>query len=138
MADIAITAASVVETANTAVDFGIAGATITAGQMLYKDSANSNVLKLTVITAQLSAQAVGMALGGAASGQRLRFATDGDVTINAVGATPWLYICSPNNPGGICLVTDAGFVATNWVTIVGTGPNSTTIRLGIRVSNSQK
>ena len=48
MADITVTAASVVLTSGQ-TDTGTAGATITAGQLLYKDSANNNVLRVIKI-----------------------------------------------------------------------------------------
>ena len=45
MADVSVTAASVVKTATTIFGIGVAGGTVTAGQPVYQDTTASNKLK---------------------------------------------------------------------------------------------
>lgn len=80
MADIVVTSASVALT-NGQTDTGTAGATITAGELLYKDTANSNVLKAASCAATATAVVCGMALNGGASGQPITFAKAGAVIV---------------------------------------------------------
>jgi hypothetical protein len=84
MADLTITAANVLFTSGTK-EFGVAGASITAGQALYLDSA-TNTLKLTQCDGTAAeAAAVGIALNAAGTGQTVGYARTG-ATIN-IGAT---------------------------------------------------
>jgi hypothetical protein len=86
MADLTITAASVLYTSGGSRPTGIAGATITAGQAVYVDTANSNVLKLAQCDGTvLEATVEGIALNGGGIGQPVSYATTG-ATIN-IGAT---------------------------------------------------
>lgn len=85
MADLTITAGNVLWTSGTK-ETGVAGAAITAGQVLYIDTANSNVLKLAQADGTaLEATVAGIALHAAGSGQPVTYATSG--TIMNVGAT---------------------------------------------------
>lgn len=45
MADVSVTAASVVKTATSLIGYGTAGGTVTAGQPVYADTTASNKLK---------------------------------------------------------------------------------------------
>ncbi len=74
MADYSITAANFQTSAYAEKDSGIAGATITAGQPVYKDASDSNKLKLADANLSLaSSKVVGLACHGAAAGQPLVF-----------------------------------------------------------------
>jgi hypothetical protein len=85
MADLTVTAASVLFTTGTK-STGVAGAAITAGQPLYIDTANNNVLKLAQCdSTALEATVEGIALHAAGTGQPIVYAANGS-TIN-VGAT---------------------------------------------------
>ena len=68
MADLTITAANVALESGTQAT-GTAGATITQGQPLYKDSTDSNHLKPTDADVAASAACVGIALSAASDGQ---------------------------------------------------------------------
>lgn len=114
MADITVTAANVLKGANGKTRTGTAGATITAGQALYEDSADSFKLKLA--DADLSAagsNCVGIALHGAANGQPLTYVfEDDDFTPGATlslalgaGATAGVYVLSAT-AGGIAPADD--------------------------------
>lgn len=76
MADISITVASVIKGAAAQAITGIAGTTITAGQALYIDTANSNVLKLADANGTTPANTfAGIALHASLSGQPITYNT---------------------------------------------------------------
>lgn len=106
MADLSITAASVVHTSGPS-DHGTAGATITAGQGLYKDASDSNKLKLAQSDGTAAeADAVGVALHAALSGQPIRYATTGAVlNIGATTSKTAPYVVS-TAAGGIAPLAD--------------------------------
>lgn len=116
MSDIAITAASVLASANVVQKFiGVAGAAITAGQALYKDTANGNVLKLAdAITASPANIFAGFALHAAATGQPINYVyVDPNFIFGgaaAVGDTIWM---SGANAGGV--TSTVGDLATGWM-----------------------
>jgi hypothetical protein len=85
MANLSVTAASVLWTSGTKEN-GVAGAAITAGQPVYIDTANSNVIKLAQCDGTaLEATVAGVALHAAGTGQPISYASTGSV-IN-IGAT---------------------------------------------------
>ena len=107
MADLSVTAASVLKSANGKVKTGIAGATITAGQALYEDSTDSYKLKLADSDASAAASnVVGIALHGAASGQPLDYCyydpsfTPGATLSNSITGFTGVYVLS-DTAGGI-------------------------------------
>lgn len=92
MADLSVTAANVLASTSAAgVATGTAGATITAGQAVYLDSA-TGTLKLAVKTSLAAAAAVGIALNGGASGQPIKYVyQDDDFTPGATLVTGTSY-----------------------------------------------
>jgi hypothetical protein len=85
MANLSITAASVLASATAIRGSGIAGATITQGQPVYSDAADSNKLKPcdSNVSAALAA-CVGIALVAASAGQPVTYAvSDTDFTPGA-------------------------------------------------------
>ncbi len=50
MADLSITAANVLRGSNARVETGIFGATVTAGQVVYRDASDNNKFKLVLAT----------------------------------------------------------------------------------------
>jgi hypothetical protein len=104
MTDLAITAASVVAGSNATRDIGTAGATITAGQAVYLDSATNKWL-LSDNNGTGTRQVKGIALNGAALNQPLSVLKSGDITIGAT-LTPGVAYYLSATPGGICPVAD--------------------------------
>lgn len=106
MADIAVTAASVVTDANPVTEDGTAGATITAGQLVYKDASDSNKWKLadTNLSAA-AADSYGVALASASPGQPLRVQISGDYNAGATLTVGSVYVVSAT-AGGIAPVAD--------------------------------
>lgn len=73
MADYTPVAADVQQSSTAIVRSGTAGATITAGMVLYKDLTDSNKLKAAVCTSATAYKAVGIALNGASDGQPIDY-----------------------------------------------------------------
>ena len=131
MADLTITAANVTPGANATIDTGTAGATITAGQALYKDLTDSSKLKLADQDAAATAIAAGISLHGAASGQPLDYIKSG--TLNLVGAVTIgrIYTVS-STAGGIASSTDV--TSGKFVTTLGIG--TATSALAVKIHSS--
>ena len=126
MADITITAANVVKGATAQTTTGVAGATITAGQTLYVDSADSNKLKLAQATSTKYAVA-GIALHGASSGQPITYVTrDAGLTIGGTVAVGVPYGLS-DTAGGICPMSDNG--TADYASYIGIGISVTKIAM---------
>jgi hypothetical protein len=76
MANLTITAASVLASATALTGEGVAGAAITQGQPLYKDATDSKRLKLADANAAASAEVVGISLNAGSTGQPVKYAYD--------------------------------------------------------------
>jgi hypothetical protein len=135
MADLTITAANVKKTDSTLITEGIAGATITAGQPVYKDSTASNKLKPADADVLASAAAVGIALHGASADQPLKYATGGNLTLGVVMTAGAVYVVS-TTAGGIAPVADLG--SGDFVTLLGIATSTSNLKLSISVSATAK
>lgn len=100
MTDLVITATAVQST-GAKVDHGKAGVAITAGQVVYLETATATykLADSDSPTAEVK-NACGIALNGAAIGQPVAVARSGDVTMNAVLTAGSAYYLS-ETPGGI-------------------------------------
>lgn len=128
MADITVTAASVIAGGDATIEHGRAGATITAGQVVYKE-ASSGKFKLSdtnSATAEVK-NAYGIALNGASDGQPLAVQKSGNITIGATVTAGTAYYAS-ETPGGIQPAAD---VATEHVAFLGLATSTTVLKLGI-------
>ncbi len=130
MADIAITAANVVKGAGATVVEGIAGATITAGQVIYSDTANGGVMKLAnAITSALTAAASGIALHGALTGQPIAYLSAGPLTCGGTLVAGKPYYVSGTASGNLCPVAD---LTTTWIPCsLGYASSTTVLQVGI-------
>ena len=117
MADIAITPANVVAGANAKTRQGTAGATVAAGQTVYKDPTDQKY-KLADCDSATPAvrRTTGIALHASANNQPLLVHYEGPLTIGAVLTPGVAYYLSPN-PGGICPVADLS--TGDYPTIIG-------------------
>jgi len=104
MADLTITAANVVKGSNAITVNGTAGVAITAGQVVYLDTA-SGKWKLADNDLAAAKNPGGIALNGASDGQPLVVLTSGDVTMGAALTAGTAYYLSAT-AGGICPVAD--------------------------------
>jgi len=135
MADLSITAANVVADSVSKQEY-TAGATITAGQALYIDTANNNVAKLAQADGTaLEATVKGIALNGASSGQPVLVAVSGTLDLGATLTVAAVYIVSAT-AGGICPVDD--LASSSYLSIIGVGTAADQITLGILNSGVEK
>ncbi len=108
MADLTITAANVLAGSGAVTENGTLGATVTAGQVLYKAAADGKWYLADNNSASAEVrQAKGIALNGGAAGQPVRVLKSGLCTIGATLTAGVAYYLS-DTPGGICPVADVG------------------------------
>lgn len=129
MADLSITAGSVVKGTGAVTVQGLAGETITAGMAVYLDS-SANLYKKASTSTATTAAVVGIALNGASLNQPIVVQTAGQITIGATVAAGVWYEVSDTG-GGIRATSDAGHNTGDFCTLIGGGISATTILLGI-------
>jgi hypothetical protein len=135
MADITVTAASVVPGDGAVYLDGIFGATVTAGQLCYRDMADGAKFKLAQNDGTLAeSQHAGVAINGGASGQPGRLQTDGDFNPGGTVVVGELYLVSAT-AGAIAQEADVG--SGKYVSFVGIGITTSKIRMGIINSGVQ-
>ncbi|MET4174780.1 hypothetical protein ABIB99_005886 [Bradyrhizobium sp. LA6.1] len=131
MADLSITAANVLPGAGAVTEDGLAGATITAGQAVYRDTDNSYKLADADAASALIRTARGIALNGAAAGQPLKIQKSGEITIGATLTGGTTYYLS-GAAGGICPLADVG--TGEYFHIVGIAKSTTVMLLALAYS----
>ena len=122
MADLGILEAEVQMGPNARVGRGLAGASVSPGQALYKDGAAGHSLKPAQATGEAQANVVGVALNAAEVGQPVAYQMPGDEITLGAAASPAVgevYALSAAAAGGIAPVGD--LVAGNLVTVLGVG-----------------
>ena len=130
MADLSITAANVTAADGAVVKYiGVAGATITAGQACYIDTANSNVIKLaqsdgTVLESTIK----GVALHGASATQPITLASSGNMNLGATLVVGETYVLS-QAAGGIAPVGD--LVTGDMVSHLGIATTASNLKMSI-------
>jgi hypothetical protein len=134
MADISITAASVIASESASLEDGVAGATITAGQVVAIDPATDRYVLAdnNSGTADLRSP-VGIALHASLAGQPLRIAKRGSVTVGAVLTAGVAYYLS-DTPGGICPVAD--LASGEYSSILGVASSTSNLKLAIQESGA--
>ncbi len=132
MADLTITAASVVAGSNATKRQHTAGETITAGQAVYFAAATGLLMKADSNSATAEVrQPIGIALNGGAVNQPILVQTDGDITIGATMTAGVAYYLS-DTAGGICPVADVG--SGEYSCVLGVAISTTVLRMGIQYS----
>lgn len=132
MADISVTAANVLMGSNAATEQGIAGATITAGQVVYRDSSDQKYKLADTNGASAAIRTPrGIALNGASDGQPLMIQRSGDITIGATLTAGVTYYLS-DTAGGIYPLADVS--AGDYYTIIGIAKSTTVLALGFNYS----
>ena len=131
MADLTITAASVAAGSASTTEHGTAGASITAGQVVYKDATTKRYGLADNNGATATKAPVGIALNGAATGQPLAIIKSGDITIGATMTAGVAYYLS-DTPGGICPVADLASGET--AILLGMATSTTVLHLDIQNS----
>lgn len=130
MADLSITVANVIAGSGAKKVAGTAGATITAGQVVYLDSA-TDTYKLADCDSATAAirSPAGIALHGSLAGQPLTILAKGPITIGATVAASVAYYLSPT-AGGICPVADLS--SGDYAVVLGLGTSTTVIEVDIQ------
>lgn len=129
MTDLSITAANVVAGSGARKRQGVAGATITAGQVVYLDAA-TNTYKLADCDAASALRSpAGIALHGASANQPLAIAESGPVTLGATMTAGVAYYLS-QVPGGICPVADLS--TGDYPTILGIATSASVLNIKIQ------
>lgn len=129
MADLTITVASVAKGTGASTTNGTAGATITAGQVVYLDSATATYKLADTDSATAAVRVpVGIALHAALTGQPLQILTGGLITIGATTVVGVPYYLS-GTAGGICPYADVA--AGDYPVFLGIGTSVTQIKVVI-------
>lgn len=134
MADLSLTAGSVVADDGFSFVDGLAGETVLAGQVVYLKASDSKYWKAHCETSAATAQTIGILLNGASAGQPVRVMTGGTVTIGATVVVGKPYYLS--TAGLIAPVDD--LAQNDWVTHLGIATTAAKIALRIQVSGVQK
>lgn len=109
MSDFSITPGNVVPDSDAKVADGIYGEAISAGDWVYRDSADENKWKKADADAEASAAVRGMASVSGASGVEGKVVTSGHVTTGTVtGAASGLAAFVSTTAGKACLESDLG------------------------------
>lgn len=134
MVDLVITAANVVAVTSAKKVQGIAGATITAGQSVYRDPTSRKFLLADADSPTAAARTpAGIALHAASLDQPLAIITEGDINLGAtltVGATYYL----SGTAGGIAPAADVS--TGEFVTVLGVASAANNLKMKMIVSGS--
>jgi hypothetical protein len=136
MADLTITAASVVAGAGAPTKTGTAGAAIAAGEIVYLDTATTGKWQLAdsdAATAEARGLTsnVGIALNSAAANQPIVVQTGGPVTLGSVLTAGTAYFLS-DTPGKICPVAD--ITGGDYFVLLGLAASASALNLDVQYS----
>lgn len=132
MADLVITPANIIPAGTAVKETGNAGASILAGQCVYKEAATGQFKLADSNSATVEARTpYGIALNPALTGQPVTVQTSGDLGFGAILTAGSAYFTS-ETPGGIQPVADLG--AGELVTFLGFA--TTTSNLNVRIISS--
>ncbi len=139
MTDLIITASGVLAAnANTVKAQGLSGSAISAGQVVWLDTAQTpNLLKLAQAngaTNVVARSVVGIALNSTSGGsQQLTYATAGDIILPTTGGTVLtsgsVYVLSAANAGGIAPANDPS--TATYATLLGVAISPTILRVSL-------
>lgn len=130
MADLVITAASVVAGSNAQTFEGTLGVAVTAGQGIVRDPTTRKYVLADSNHATAALRvAEGLALHGGAANQPVKGQKAGDITIGAA-LTAGLAYYQSDTPGGICPIADVGSGETP--VVLGMARSATVLALDIQ------
>lgn len=131
MADLTITAASVLKGSDAVVEHGTFGATVTQGQPVYLDSADGKYKLADCDSATAAAKSPrGIALNAGSNGQPGSIIRSGDLTMGATLTAGTAYYLSPN-AGGICPLADVA--SGDDVVLLGIAESASVLHLDIQI-----
>ena len=114
-------------------EWGVAGATIVAGQTVYLDT-DANTYKLADCGAAATDAAVGFALTGASSGQPIKVLTDGSIAGTGFTAGEAYFLST--TAGDICLYADL-VGGTDYITYICTASTTGAASVSVHVTGVQ-
>lgn len=131
MTALSITAANVLAGTGAVIEYGTAGAAVTAGQAVYLDEAVTGKYQLADTNSATAAarKARGIALHAAASGQPLAILKSGSITIGAT-VTPGVAYYLGGTAGAIVPVGD--LTTGDYPCLIGMATSATAINVGIQ------
>lgn len=133
MANLTITAASVVAGSNAFVQSGSFGEAVTAGQVVYKSSTTNKWLLADSNSVTPEARhAIGIALNGGSIDQPVTVQTSGKITVGATLTAGTDYYLS-DTPGAICPRADVG--SGEYVCLLGLAESTTVLDLSVQFPN---
>lgn len=131
MTDLVIVPSSVIAGTDSNITLGSAGATVTAGQVVYKDATDKRFKLADNNHATPAVRVpVGIALHGASAGQPLAILESGSITIGGAMTPNTAYYLS-DSPGGICPVADLG--SGEYPALLGMATSATVLVVKIQV-----
>jgi hypothetical protein len=135
VANLTITAAEVLQSSTGRVSPGVCGETLAAGDVVYKDSGDSNKLKLGDSNHSTTAKSVivGIMVNGGAAGQPADYCSkDSGFTIGTTAApVAGEVYCLSTTAGKLCPLSDFGTANTARVSIIGVGKAAGGLNLSI-------
>lgn len=129
MADLTVTASSVVPQQGSTIKSATAAAAITAGEPLYINS--NNQADLADANAALSAVVAGLAVCTASAGQPVSYVSAGPVAVGSILTAGAIYVLS-SNAGGIAPSADLS--STEYTSILGVAASASV--LNVKINNS--
>ena len=134
MADVTITAANVrpTEDGDWVLGQGIAGETVTAGQVLYADATDGGKLKAADADSLQKAHAVGVAMSNAAEDQPIRYLASGPAILGSGNLVRGRVYYASSNAGGLCRESD--IATSKYTTAVGVATTTSELTVHLVVS----
>lgn len=129
MADVTITAANVLAGADAEIEHGIAGATETAGQAVYRDDTDRKYKLGDNNGAAALRKVRGITLNGGANGQPMAILKRGDITIGGTLVAGSIY-CLSAAPGAICPQADVA--SGSDVVVIGVAKSTSVLHVDIQ------
>lgn len=135
MADLTITAANVVAGTGAVIEHGTAGATVTAGQVVYLDEDGNGRYKLADTDSATPdvRRPRGIALHGAGDGQPLAIIKSGPLTLGAILTAAEVYVLS-GTAGGIAPKAD--LAAGDYTCVLGVAQSTSVLVIDIQYVGS--
>ena len=135
MADLSITATSVVQGSNAVTEAGLAGAAVTAGQVAYR---NDTTRKFGLADTDSATPDIrlpdGIALNNAALNQPLVIQKGGDISFGADILTPGVVYYLSGTPGGICPAAD--LATGDYPVIIGMAKTASVLTIDIQTTGA--
>ena len=134
MADLTLVAADVVADFNATIKTGVAGEALSAGDVVYADSTDSDELKMAKHDGTAAqALVVGIVLADALDTATVSYISSGELALGGVLTKGIIYVLSANF-GKIAVVADPG--TGDYVTVVGVAKSAATLEVKFIVSGA--